>query len=58
MTGDNQGPPDPGTVARDLDWYAQRGIRARVGRMDDFAALILREDLRRLPVVRSDIPDP
>lgn len=58
MTGDNQGPPDPGTVARDLAWYAQRGIRARVGRMDDFAALILREDLSRLPVIRSDIPDP
>jgi hypothetical protein len=58
MTGDNQGPPDPGTVARDLAWYAQRGIKARVGRMDDFAELILKEDLSALPVVRSDIPDP
>jgi alpha-mannosidase len=58
MTGDNQGPPPPETVARDLAWYAQRGITARAGSMDDFAALILEEDLSKLPVVRSDIPDP
>lgn len=58
MTGDNQGPPNPGTVQRDIAFYAARGIQARVGSMDDFAALILKEDLSALPVVRSDIPDP
>ena len=58
MTGDNQGPPDPGTVRRDLAFYAQRGIAARVGTMDDFAEAILKEDLSALPVVRTDIPDP
>ena len=58
MTGDNQGPPDPGTVQRDMAFYAERGITARVGTMDDFAELILKEDLSALPVVRTDIPDP
>ena len=58
MTGDNQGPPAPETVKNDLAFYAQRGIKARVGKMDDFAELILKEDLSKLPVVRSDIPDP
>jgi len=58
MTGDNQGPPDPGTVQNDLSFYAQRGVAARVGAMDDFAALIVKEDLAGLPVVRTDIPDP
>ncbi len=58
MTGDNQGPPAPETVKKDIEFYAKRGIQARVGTMDDFAALILKEDLGSLPVVRSDIPDP
>jgi hypothetical protein len=58
MTGDNQGPPPPATVQRDLAFYAQRGIKAQVGTMDDFADLILKEDLSQLPVVRSDVPDP
>jgi hypothetical protein len=58
MTADNQGPPDPGTVKRDIEFYRSRGIEAQVGRLDDFAELILREDLSKLPVVRSDIPDP
>jgi alpha-mannosidase len=58
MTGDNQGPPDPETVAKDLDFYAGKGIKARVGTMDDFAEMILNEDLSKLPVVRSDIGDP
>ena len=57
MTGDNQGPPEPETVSRDLAFYARLGIRAKVGTMDDFAKLILQEDLSRLPVVRSDIGD-
>jgi alpha-mannosidase len=58
MTGDNQGPPDPETVAGDLDFYSKRGINAKVGTMDLFAEMIMKEDLSRLPVVRSDIGDP
>ena len=58
MTGDNQGPPPPEVVARDLAFYQSKGIMAKVGRLDDFANLILKEDLAGLPVVRSDIPDP
>jgi hypothetical protein len=57
MTGDNQGPPDPQTVAKDLDFYKVRGINAKVGKMDDFAETVLKEDLSKLPVVRSDIGD-
>jgi alpha-mannosidase len=58
MTGDNQGPPDPETVKRDVAFYEKRGVKAKVGRLDDFAELILKEDLSGLPVVRTDIPDP
>lgn len=58
MTGDNQGPPPPETVARDLAFYRDKGIRAKVGTLDDFARLLLAEDLTKLPVVRGDIPDP
>ncbi len=57
MTGDNQGPPTPETVAKDLDFYKKQGIEAQVGSMDDFAQMILQEDLSNLPVVRSDIGD-
>jgi len=57
MTGDNQGPPDPETVAKDIEYYKSRGIIARVGTMDDFAELIMKEDLSKLPVVRSDVGD-
>jgi len=57
MTGDNQGPPDPGSIAKDLEFYRSRGIKAKVGRMDDFAELIMKEDLSKLPIVRSDIGD-
>ena len=58
MTGDNQGPPPPETVARDLAFYQNKGIRAKVGSLDDFARLMFTEKLDGLPVVRSDIPDP
>ena len=58
MTGDNQGPPAPETIAKDLEFYKSRGIKAKVGSMDDFATMILKEDLSKLPVVRSDIGDP
>lgn len=58
MTGDNQGPPNPDAVSHDLAFYRDKGITARVGRMEEFAEMILKEDLSHLPVVRSDIPDP
>ena len=57
MTGDNQGPPDPETVKKDLEFYQKQGIKARVRSMDDFAELIMKEDLSHLPVVRSDVGD-
>ncbi len=57
MTGDNQGPPSPEIVAKDLAFYNSRGINAKVGNMDDFARMILNEDLSEVPVVRSDIGD-
>ncbi len=57
MTGDNQGPPDPETVSKDLEFFKSQGLQARVGSMDDFAGSILEEDLSALPVVRSDISD-
>jgi hypothetical protein len=57
MTGDNQGPPGPETVSKDLAFYQSKGIEARAGSMDDFANLILKEDLSKLPIIRSDIGD-
>lgn len=58
MTGDNQGPPNPETVAKDMEFYKNRGIEAKVGTMNDFASLILKEDLSKVPVIRTDIGDP
>ena len=57
MTGDNQGPPSPEIVSKDLEFYKSRGINAKVGKMDDFAETVLKEDLSKLPVVRTDIGD-
>jgi len=57
MTGDNQGPPHPQTVANHIDSYKNQGINAVVGSMDDFAELLLQEDLSALPVVRTDVSD-
>lgn len=57
MTGDNQGPPSPNEVDKDLNFYKRKGLHAKVGSMDDFARLILKEDLSKLPVIRSDISD-
>ncbi len=57
MTGDNQGPPAPEAVNKDLAFYQSKGINARAGSMDDFANLIMKEDLGKLPVIRSDIGD-
>jgi hypothetical protein len=59
MTADNEGPPPPNVVSADLDFYRQHapGANIRVGKLEDFANLILAER-PRLPVVRSDLPDP
>jgi alpha-mannosidase len=57
MTGDNQGPPNPETVAKNLEFYKSRGIKAKVGKMDDFAEMVMTEDLSKLPVIRTDIGD-
>lgn len=57
MTGDNAGPPSPDIVDKDLNSYKTKGINARVGTMDDFAKLLFKEDLSKLPVIRSDISD-
>ncbi|MDR3260372.1 MAG: hypothetical protein LBT78_00905, partial [Tannerella sp.] len=57
MTGDNQGPPPPEIVAENIESYRKNGIHAIVGSMDDFAAMLLKEDLSGLPVVRTDISD-
>lgn len=57
MTGDNQGPPNPETVDKDLEFYKSQGINAKVGKMDDFAEMVMKEDLSKLPVIRTDIGD-
>ena len=59
MTADNEGPPPPNVVEADLAFYKQNapGVKVRVGKLEDFADLVLAEK-PELPVVRSDIPDP
>ncbi len=59
-TGDNHGPPRPDEVRRILDEIDQRmpGVRVRIGRLSDFAdAILAKEDLSSIPVVRGDTPD-
>ncbi len=58
MTGDNQGPPSPGTVANDIKFYQEKGLRAQAGTLDDFFNELGKEDLRALPTVRADLPCP
>ena len=57
-TGDNHGPPRPDEVKKVLDQVAERlpGVRARIGRLSDFAGAILAEHAE-LPVVRGDATD-
>ena len=59
MTADNEGPPPPNVVEADLKFYQQNapGVKVRVGKLEDFADLVLAEK-PALPVVRSDLPDP
>jgi hypothetical protein len=57
MSFDNELPPTREDVAKDLEFYKTRGINAKIGTMDDFAKMILKENLSKLPVVRTDIGD-
>ena len=59
-TGDNHGPPRPDEVRRILDDIGQRmpGIKVRIGRLSDFAdAILAKENLDAIPIVRGDTPD-
>jgi hypothetical protein len=59
-TGDNHGPPRPDEVRRILHDISQRmpGVKVRIGRLSDFAdAILAKENLGAIPVVRGDTPD-
>jgi len=59
-TGDNHGPPRPEEVRRILNEIDQRmpGVKVRIGRLSDFAdAILAKEDLDTIPIVRGDTPD-
>lgn len=60
MTGDNVGPPNPDTVKNDIEFYHKNApdLKVTMGKLDDFGERILKEDLSKLPIVRSDLPDP
>jgi hypothetical protein len=57
-TGDNHGPPRPAEVKKLLEDAQQKlpGVKVRIGRLSDFADLLLAEK-PDLPVVRGDMPD-
>ena len=59
-TGDNHGPPRPDEVRRILDEIGQQmpGVKVRIGRLSDFAdAILAKENLDAIPIVRGDTPD-
>jgi len=59
-TGDNHGPPRPDEVRRVVEEIGQRmpGVKVRIGRLSDFAdAILAKEQLDAIPVVRGDTPD-
>jgi len=59
-TGDNQGPPSPGSIDTLFRECHEKypGVRVRIGRLADFGNAILdKEDLSKIPVVREDMPD-
>ena len=59
-TGDNQGPPQPNTIDNLFRECREKypGVRVRIGQLSDFGNAILeREDLSKIPVVREDMPD-
>ena len=58
MTGDNHGPPSPGSVKRLLETARKKlpGVKVRLGRLSDFSDA-LRKEKPQLPVLRADMPD-
>lgn len=58
QTGDNEGPPSPETVQKDIDFYKKKlpGVKVRIGKLSDFSDLILKSKTE-LPVVKGDMPD-
>jgi alpha-mannosidase len=58
MTGDNEGPPSPETVKRDIDFYKEKmpGVTVKIGKLSDFSDKVIAES-PDLPVVRGDMPD-
>lgn len=58
QTGDNEGPPSPETVQKDLDYYREKlpGVKVRIGKLSDFSDVILKSGVD-LPIVRGDMPD-
>lgn len=59
-TGDNHGPPRPEEVRKLLGEIREKlpDVKVRIGRLSDFADAILeKEDLVSIPVVRGDTPD-
>lgn len=59
-TGDNHGPPRPDEVRRILEEIGRKmpGVKVRIGRLSDFAdAILAKENLDAIPVVRGDTPD-
>lgn len=58
QTGDNEGPPAPETVQKDLDYYRKNlpGVKVRIGKLSDFSDLILQSEVD-IPVVKGDMPD-
>ncbi len=59
-TGDNHGPPRPEEVRKLLEEVRQKlpGVKVRIGRLSDFSdAILAKENLAEIPVVRGDTPD-
>ena len=59
-TGDNHGPPRPEEVRKLLEEVGQKlpGVKVRIGRLSDFSdAILAKEKLAEIPVVRGDTPD-
>ncbi len=59
-TGDNHGPPRPEEVRKLLEKIGQKlpNVKVRIGRLSDFSdAILAKEDLETIPIVRGDTPD-
>jgi len=59
-TGDNQGPPRPDSIDGLFEQCREKypGVKVRIGHLADFGNAILeKEDLSKIPVIRKDMPD-